>query len=312
MNNGTNASDNYEPLADAFSYRLLGTGQQWGYYTFTFPALRYLLDRLDGDEVFAIGAEDTVGAPVGLALGRVAASKTEFRQAELMSIYVIPGMRRRGVGTHLLDTFTVHCRVLGLARIRITYMTGQASTPALEAILARAGWTPPETRMLVVQATLDSIRHAPWIRVLPLPKGTQIVPWVDLTASDRATLAESQNTQPWIPHDLYPFNHEAGCEPTTSLALKEDGHVVGWVINHRVGRVLRYTCAFMHPRRQRKCRILLLYNEAVSRMPQAGFDTGIWTVPTWHPDHAAFARRWMVPYAIQFNETRGSALLLLR
>lgn len=60
--------------------------------------------------------------------------------------------------------------------------------------------------------------------------------------------------------DPLPFDHEAHCEPHTSLALKANDRVIGWTISHRVGGVLRYTCSFMHPRWQRRGHILLLYN----------------------------------------------------
>ncbi|MBI4983904.1 MAG: GNAT family N-acetyltransferase [Rhodocyclales bacterium] len=287
-------------------YRPLDADSRWGYGSFTFPALRHLLRRLGDGGAMAVAADDAAGSPLGLALGVAANGDGGQSAAELMSIYVRPESRRQGVAAGVLAAFTDICRQQGRAEVRATYMTGQPTTPAVEALFARAGWTPPETRMLVVQATLESIRAAPWMRDYPLAENMRIVRWLDLTEVERAGIVDSQSVQAWIPEDLYPFNHEAGCEPTTSLALKVDGKVVGWTINHRVGHVLRYTCSFMHRRLQRLGRILLLYNESVARMPQAGLDTGMWTVPIWHPNMAAFARRWMAPYATRFDETRGS------
>lgn len=291
-------------------YRPLGTDAAWNYATYTYPALRRLLHRLGDGGATAVAAEDAAGNPLGLALGVAVNGNGGRSAADLMSIYVRPESRRKGVAAGLLAAFTEICRTQGRAEIRATYMTGQPTTLAVEALLARAGWTAPETRMLVVRATLESIRPAPWMRDYPLAENMRIVRWLDLTEAERAGIVDSQSVHAWIPEDLYPFNHEAGCEPTTSLALKVDGKVVGWTINHRVGNVLRYTCSFMHRRLQRQGRILLLYNEAVARMPRAGLDTGMWTVPVWHPSMAAFARRWMAPYATRFDETRGSRLPL--
>lgn len=258
--------------------------------------------------MLAWGAHDPQGQPVGLVLGHVGASPDGTRVMELKSVYVSPAVRRHGIATRLLQAWVADCRIQGFEELQATYMTGQALTPAVEALLARTGWSSPELRMLVIKATLDSIRSAPWMKSFRLPAGMEIVPWRELSESDRADIAATNQAASWIPNDLYPFYHEENAEPVTSLALKQKGQVKGWVINHSVDKVLRFTCSYMHPQLQRMGRILLLYNQAVALMPQAGFDTGMWTVPVWHEGMTAFAKRWMAPYAIQFAETRGCRL----
>jgi GNAT superfamily N-acetyltransferase len=273
----------------------------------TFPACEPLLHAASGAQgPIAIGLETADGAAAGLALASVDADGA----AMLASFFVQPSWRGRGFGRLLHHAFVEGCRARGVHHVTAVYMSGQASTPALEALLAQGGWSAPEASMLVVHASLDSIRHAPWIRAYPLPEGMEIVRWLDVTAAEREALIAWDAREPWIAPDLRPFDHEADCEPHTSLALKRQGRVVGWVINHRVSDVLRYTCSFMHPRLQRLGRIVLLYNEAVARMPAAGFSTGMWTVPMQHPAMVAFARRSMAPYATRFCETRRVQLAL--
>ena len=275
------------------------------YRAFTFPAWRGLLDVLDNPAVVAMGVV-LDGKPVGLALGHLA----EAGSAMLDSVYVTPAMRCRGMAAAAVAALASACRARGAHTLSCTYMSGQPTTPAFEALLARGGWSAPERRMLVVQATLDSIRHAPWMREYPLPADMEIVPWLSLDEAAREALRASHAAKAWIAPDLVPFDHEADCEPLTSLALRWKGEVVGWVINHRVDKVLRFTCSFMHPRLQRMGRIVLLYNAAVARMPEAGLNTGMWTVPVWHAGMSAFATRWMAPYATRFDDTRGSRLVL--
>ena len=294
----------------AFRCRPLGEGEQRAYHAFTFPALRPLLDRAGDDRVFALSAIERDGTPVELALGHSNPESNDAESTRLVSLFVRSESRGVGVGAALLTAFSDLCRQRGQTNICATYMTGQHSTGVLERLLARTGWTAPEARMLVIRATLESIRAAPWMKAFPLPERMEIVRWLDLNEKDRNLISDSQREQPWIPADLYPFDHEANCEPITSLAMKLDGRVVGWVINHQVENVLRFTCSFIHRRQQRMGRILLLYNEAVARMPEAGMYTGMWTVPMWHPAMAAFARRWMAPYATRFDETRGTRLEL--
>ncbi|MFC5496920.1 GNAT family N-acetyltransferase [Caenimonas terrae] len=293
-----------------FRCHSLGAGDQSAYRIHTFPALRHLLDNAGDARILAVGAVDGSNRPVGLALGHPSIAADDGQWAQLLSLYVQPESRGAGVGSGLLSAFGALCLERGLPEIRATYMTGQSSTATLERFLASSGWSAPEGRMLVIQATLESIKAAPWMKTFALPDRMEVVRWLDLTEQDRSGIRDSQREQAWVPADLYPFDHEANCEPVTSLALKLEGRVVGWVINHRVEGVLRFTCSFVHRRLQRMGRILLLYNESVARMPLAGLQVGMWTVPVWHPAMAAFARRWMAPYATRFEETRGVRLRL--
>lgn len=267
----------------------------------TFPAFRHWLDfHPDGPAPLAAGAF-VDGVASGLAL----AIPGEDRSAELLSVYCLPGQRRRGIAHALLAALESECLRRELSALAGTYMTGQPGSTAFEGLIARRGFAPPETRMLVVRCTLESIAAAPWIRPRPLPSGYALVPWLQLTQAQRDDLAASHAQEPWIAPDLVPFDFEDGVEPTTSMALLVKGAVLGWCLNHAVGGSLRYTCAYVHPRLQRLGRVLWLYRAAVARMPEAGFDLGMWTVPVWHPGHAAFARQHMAPYSVFFGETRG-------
>jgi GNAT superfamily N-acetyltransferase len=290
-----------------FRCRTLGAQDAIAYRLSTFAALEPLLQSAGTAGTIAVGLESEDGLmSAGLALGAIHADGG----ATLSSFFVRPAWRGRRLGQVLHAGFVQACRARGVHELAGTYMSGQDATPALEALLARCGWSVPQPSMLVVHASLESIRHAPWIRAYPLPPGMEIVRWLDVTPSERDALLASDARQPWIAPDLRPFDHETACEPHTSLALRHQGEIIGWVINHQVGEVLRYTCSFMHPRHQRLGRILLLYNEAVARMPAAGFSTGMWTVPMRHAGMVAFARRWMAPHATRFCETRKVRLAI--
>jgi hypothetical protein len=184
-------------------------------------------------------------------------------------------------------------------------MVEQNTTSAVECALRKAGWGDPQARMLVVRCSLDSIKDAPWMKDYRLPAGYEIISWVDVSATERAHIMETHRQAPWIAPDLVPFDFEAHIEPLTSVALRVNGQILGWCLNHVVDGILRYTCSFVRRDLQRLGRIVLLYNEAVARMPQAGLSVGSWTVPLAHPGMAAFARRHMQPYSIFFGETRG-------
>lgn len=193
-----------------------------------------------------------------------------------------------------------------------TYVSEHPARPALEHVMACAGWTPPAPRMLMFQADLETMRSARWLQNVALEPDDALVPWTQLSDLERETLAVWQRAEEWIPQDLLPWRHEEGCDPRTSLALRRDGRVVGWVITHALGpTTLRFSSGWVHPDLQRRGRLFALYGAAGDRAIEAGFTHASWTVPLHHEAKAAFARRWMAPHA-RCRETLGSAKVLSR
>jgi GNAT superfamily N-acetyltransferase len=245
--------------------------------------------------------------PLGLALARPPVGT----QAEVLSLFVKQQRRSQGIGTALLGQLEEALRALGATVGTCTYSTGTDNTAAVERVLAKAGWTPPVARMLLFQADLAPMSQEKWLKGAPLDEHFALVPWTDLTEPDRETLAIWQQADEWIPEDLEPWKHEEGCHVGTSLALKLDGRVVGWVLTHVLdATTLRFSSGWVHPTLQRKGRLLTLYAAAGERALADGFQRGSWTVPLHHEGKAAFARRWMARVA-RCRETRGSAKLLV-
>lgn len=273
-----------------------------GFRRMTFPAFRAHLDFGSTRATpLAVGA--FAGArPVGLGLASPAGTPD---RAEFLSLFVDPEFRRQGLGTALMRRTMAECDVRGVRELSAIYMTGRAGTAAVERILSVTGWDAPETRMLVLRCSLESMAPAPWLTRLTQPPGFETVPWVDITEAEREAIRVSHAQTPWIAPDLVPFDFEQGIEPLTSVALRVRGEVLGWCLNHVVGDVLRFTCSFVRRDLQRLGRILLLYREAVAQMPGTGLSVGMWTVPVEHQGMAAFARNHLRPYSVFFAETRG-------
>jgi GNAT superfamily N-acetyltransferase len=277
----------------------------WEFAALTFPAFRPLLMSLE-PEVLAITAR-VEGDPAGLAL---AVRDTSGDRAELCSLFVRQPYRRRGLGAGLLERIEAALRLDGTPEVHGTYMTGKPSIPVLEHLLATRGWGAPERRMLVLRASYDAMSRAPWVAKASLGEGFEIGRWDEVTPVEREELLRSQAAAPWIAPDLIPFDFEADAHAPTSVALRQHGKVVGWLITHRIADVLRYTCSYVHPDLQRRARILPLYAEVMRRAHARGIDRGMWTVPVQHPAMMAFAMRWMAPYADACDETRGARKVL--
>ena len=272
------------------------------YCSMTFPAFQGLLNFNSAVVApLAIGTLQNE-APAGLAL---LVTNPSAAEAELLSIFVSPRLRRNGIALELMQRTLAYCKKQNIQKISATYMSGQDSTQTLENIFKKTGWALPQTRMLVVRCSLDSIKSAPWLNRYELPKGYEVLPWAQVTSAEREALRVSNLEKPWIAPDLVPFDFEENYEPVTSVALRVNGAIVGWCLNHVVDGILRFTCSFLRRDLQRLGRIVLLYSDSVSRAPAAGLSVGMWTVPIRHAGMVNFASKHMQPYSIFFGETRG-------
>ncbi|MNK68918.1 Acetyltransferase (GNAT) family protein [compost metagenome] len=283
------------------TYRRLMPAEGPFFAALTFPAYRSWLSS--GEPALLAIAVQVDNEPAGLAL---AVREPAGEQAELCSIFVRQAYRRRGLSAGLLERLEAALREEGAHEVHGVYMTGKPSTPVLEHLLATRGWDAPERRMLVLRAHYDRMSRAPWVAKASLGDGLTLDRWDALTSCERAELRRSQEASPWIAPDLIPFDFEENSYAPASLVLRRGGKVVGWLITHRFGDVLRYTCSYVHPELQRRARILPLYAEVMRRAHAQGISQGIWTIPVQHPAMMAFAQRWMAPYAEACDETRGT------
>ena len=137
----------------------------------------------------------------------------------------------------------------------------------------------------------------------------QIVPWSDITAEERAAIRRSHEEAPWIARGLEPWTHDSyGFDPISSLGLRYEGSVVGWVINHRIAHdCVRFTCSFMRRDLSRRGRILPLYTESILRLTAAGIKECTLVTPLEYSEMAEFLRRRCASAVHFFGETRGSA-----
>ena len=275
---------------------------------FTFPVLRSFfrsvgttdVDHETREQCRAWIARER-GRVVGMLM--VGTGMDSVQYARVLSLYVVPPARGRGIARTLLTRVELDLKTLGVQELRMNYVRGKASILALEHLLDQLDWQAPKMNMLVLKSHITDAVKAPWFREWKLPSNYQIINWDAVSEAQLQEIRDSHAVNPWIAEDLQPFAFLKGHDPETSLALTRDDKVRGWLINHRVGDTLRYTCSFVHPELQRKGRVLCLYSEAVRRMPQLGLEKGMWTVPKQHPAMQAFARRWMQPYCYHFSES---------
>ena len=280
----------------------------------TFPAYRHLLrleraprhlgtTQLAPVTPVAVGLR-LGGAPAGLALAEL----RDDGAAEVLSIFVDPAIRGRGVGGQLLAALEEELARRGASTVEAVYMTGQASQRAVERLLEKAGFDPPVARMLSVRIRIEDLRRTRWYRRLPLERGLEIFPWADLGEDERKELRKAQAASGWIPPHLEPWRHDAdGFERRSSVGVRRGRDVVGWVINHGISvTVVRFTSSYLRQGVGTRGRLIPVFSESIRRLAGTPYETATFTVPVAHAGMVSFTRRWIEPHASFVGETRGT------
>lgn len=276
------------------------------YWPMTWPLTRTMLAS-DDEGSMALGARDG-DRPIGLILGKL----TGWNQTgEILSVFVDPAYRGKGVGAALMRYLEEGFAELGMTRAKASFNPETAEMGPLQRLLAKRGWSEPEDDSVVCVSTAGMILAAPWMDYPALDDDYAIGLWKDTGDEDREDIERRQRETAWIPDDLFPFPQDQGCDPATSVYLRYQGKIVGWVITHRWGpQALYYTCSYMRPDLQKLGRIVPLYADSLRRMKRAGIPYGIWAVPMHHRAMVAFTRRRMAPHSLQTAEMKGTSKAL--
>lgn len=301
---------------------ILSASEAQRFQAMTFPAYRHLLalqpcfrhpEENEPRQIqpLAVGAWES-GEPAGLLVAEL--PMEDGNDPELLSLFVPSERRGRGIATALVERLEQELEKRQFEKLVAVYMTGKPSIEAVERILEKRGWQPPETRMVSVKFDLEKLAEAAWLRRYKLGPEFEIFPWVELGNQERDELKESHQKLSWIASDLLPWDYErTGVEPLTSVGVRYKGKVVGWVLNHQLSEdTIRYTCSFIQKSLGRMGKIVPLYGESFRRSRQAGFTQGMFVTPLYHKGMAAFAKRWFGPWSSFLGETRGAEKVLAR
>ncbi|QND61761.1 GNAT family N-acetyltransferase [Mesorhizobium huakuii] len=258
----------------------------------TYPAVWTAVTSRFASTVRGVAAR-TTDVTAGLALAVPGPSG----QFELLSVYVLPMLRRMGFGSSMLGTIEEEFRGLGFRRGVHFLRVGEHNQDAAR-FFVKNGWTRPAVNKLVCHTTVPLAFETPWLVEARLPVRYRIVGWRSLGADQRATIRDFD--EPGVNDDVNPFIYEEDSDPHTSLALvdAEGGTVRGWAITHRLdSSTLRWTCSFIHPSLQATALMRPLWLEVARR--QRAFPELVnlmFTVPVTEPRMARFALRRMRPW----------------
>jgi len=275
----------------------------------TFPSYRGALALVgtgltdtEGSRMIACAATED-GQPAGLGLAQV--PKDPAQPAEILSLFVRAEARGRGVATGLVAGLEDVARSEGRDEIMGVYMTGKPSIPVIEHIFAKRGFDAPVLRKAAVRITPEQAVDCPWWGRGRLPEGGEMFMWKDLTAAERAHMMKTHAEKPWIDPLLEPWICDQRADPISSVGMRVNGEVLGWVINHRAPpNFVVFTTAFVRKDFQRIGALFKLLVHSIVNIQNQGLCITFVT-SSMYPRMLPFTLTRIGPYGDFCGETRG-------
>ncbi len=277
------------------------------YDAFTFPSLqkRWQTHPQRGE---LIGVSATIdNQMVGMVIAEIISKTQNPPHASILSCYVVPNYRDRGIGTNLMSHLEKQLIKFQCQRVEISYKSSETTERALEPLLKKVGWLPPEPAFVLAQTTTQKIALAPWLHKYFLPATFEIFPWGELTAAEKQLLL----TRPDYPSALTPFSEETRIEFLNSLGLRHKGEVIGWMLTHRVAPdTIRYSSLFVREPYQKLGRAIPLLSESIKRQINSEIEKCIFSVAAENQLMLRFLERHLRPYLTGIGFSRRAVKLL--
>jgi hypothetical protein len=147
--------------------------------------------------------------------------------------------------------------------------------------------------------------NCPWWGRGRLPEGGEMFMWKDLTAAERAHMMKTHAETPWIDPLLEPWICDARADPISSVGMRVNGEVLGWVINHRAPpNFVVFTTAFVRKDFQRIGALFKLLVHSIVNIQNQGLCITFVT-SSMYPRMLPFTLTRIGPYGDFCGETRG-------
>lgn len=194
-------------------------------------------------------------------------------EALLKCLQVTPERRHQGIGAKLMEHLLSYLKSLEVRILTFQYNAYEESAPFLEKILKKTGFAPPQ--ILMRRYFLDQYSfHPDWyFSPFPLlPTDCTLFPWSE------ATPEETEIAKSWVRNNpalfqISPFDNPHPIDPISSLGLRCQGKLAGWMINHLVTpKLLRYSAFYVTPEIRGLGPALCLLRESIRRHLQNQID----------------------------------------
>ncbi len=208
---------------------------------YLFPDLSKKKDRINKAFSGIIATIDK--RPVGLLL---ASFDNDGKSARLHSLVVHPEHRNKGVGTGMWTTMEKNLTSEGAQQIDAYYRSHWKSRPYLERILTKQKWQLPKEDLIIVKVRVENILELFVRDQLYLPDEYSFTPFLQLSVEDKQLIESQKGEENAFLDYLDPFLEAGSIYGPSSLAIKYQDHIVGWLISHLIAPdLIEYTSLYI-------------------------------------------------------------------
>ena len=218
------------------------------YFTFTLPEFFSLLHNihplnLSEGKVFGIEVLENKET-IGLLLGSYIPI---LKEGEIISIFIQPEYRNRGIGTKLLAKGQEFLLSQEYKTLTFCYQKEKEYSVFLEKILTKLNWSLPTPHTVDLYFIVKEF-HPKWYRQYKLPKYLEIVSWFAMTEEEKEFLMRMDEYEV-IPSIVSPLHKNLeSIEPINSLIMRYQGNLVGWIVSNRINYdTIQYSSLFFFP-----------------------------------------------------------------
>lgn len=268
------------------------------YDALTFPSIknRWQSRQLQGEllGVSASISENLVGFIIAEIL-------PNLKRATIISFYVLPEFRQQKIGSSLLFYLEKDLVKNGFTHLEVSYQQTEITGLALEAMLRKFNWQPPESKFLLAKTTTEKIAAAPWLYKFNLPKEYEIFSWQELSQKE----AQAIRSRSDYPPALNPFTNDPRIEFMNSFGVRHKGEIIGWSLTHRVAPdAIRYSSLFVRQKYQKMGRAVPVLAESIKRQIASPVPYCTFSVAKENPAMLKFVQRRLLPYLTYCSEGR--------
>jgi GNAT superfamily N-acetyltransferase len=251
--------------------------------------------QLAGSQLIGIGAcVDDI--PVGLIAG---AYRPVPVPSELYVFAVSDIYQGQDVEKRLFGQFEDWLRAKNVQNLMTVYQTGQNETSTFENLLWRNGWK--QGNQVKIRCHFNAITFSPaWLHQdYPLPAGCEQFFWRNISSEDKEKL-EKLIEQGAIPSRISPFVKDGWIDKNSSIGLRCDGEIIGWMINHRIKPdTVEFRSFFIFREYYSLGHAMRLLTQSIHLVQQSPPRHAIVNIYTNQADNRwiQFARKRLLPYA---------------
>ncbi|AFM04509.1 TIGR03032 family protein [Bernardetia litoralis DSM 6794] len=235
---------------------------------------------------------------------------------KILSWFVLPPFRGLGIGKELFTRAEKLLRRNKFNSVHLEYRSDWKSISTFEGILERNKWEKPKPKLYLCKSSIDIISKAPWMKKLSLPQDIELYLWKYTTQEEKNKILQRKQSNNWYPDHLSPFQHENNMDLTTSVGLKFNGEIIGWMITHRLrDDTVEFTAAFVDQNAaggglRKQSLFLPVLASSLQYLRADGAKYGIWQMQIDNPSIQKFTEKFLKPYLISFVESKFSYKVL--